>query len=108
MLDPAQSALRYTSRFHRGSLILARYLLGPDYRAAIAKADLRTFTRGNGVDRTEDDGKRVERAVIDKRLRSILSRHGECVNAFLRVCVCVATVHGIDLSNGSRYWRDVR
>lgn len=33
-------------------LILARYLLGPDYRAAIAKADLRTFTRGNGVDRT--------------------------------------------------------
>lgn len=76
---------------------------------AIAKADLHTFTRGNGVDRAEDDVERVERSVIDKqRLRSILSRHSECVNGsrFLQMrvhvlCVCHSVyAYGFDLSNG--------
>jgi len=77
--------------------------------AAIAKADIRTFTWGNRVDRAEDD---VERSVIDKRrLRSILSRYdrwmrerltlplGMCTSYVLSVCHSVYAC-GFDLPNG--------
>lgn len=83
--------------------------------ATIAKADLCTFTRGNGVDRAEDDIEHVERSVIDKqRLCSILSRHGAWTGSrFLQVRVVVRPIcvwFGVWLRfiEYPRYWRDIR
>lgn len=76
--------------------------------AAIAKADLRTFTRGTGVDRAEDNVERVERSVIDKqRLRSILSRLSECVNGsrFLQMRVYMSYVCAIRCTRMASIYR---
>lgn len=68
--------------------------LGPDYRAAIyAKADLRTFTWGNGVDRTEDDALNEPLSISAAATLDIIETWRVDDTRFLRLYGYVRSIH---------------